>query len=34
MKESTCTIEKMEAYCEEAHKLEGRFDGIKLHHIL
>jgi len=34
MKESTCWIEKMKAYYEEVHKLEERFDGIKLHHIL
>ena len=24
----------MEAYCAEAHKLEGKFNGIELHHIL
>ena len=34
MKESTCRVEKMKAYYEEVRKLEERFDGIKLHHIL
>jgi len=34
MKESTCWIEKMKAHYEEVRKLEERFDGIKLHHIL
>jgi len=34
MKESTYWVEKMKAYYEEVRKLEERFDGIKLHHIL
>ena len=34
MKESTCRVEKMKAYYEEVRKLEERFDGIKLHHII
>ena len=23
----------MDAYCQEVHKLEGRFRGLELHHI-
>ena len=34
MKESTCRDEKMKAYCKEIRKVEGKFDGIKLHHVL
>jgi ribonuclease HI len=34
MKESTYRVEKMEVYFREVCKLEERFDGIKLHHIL
>jgi hypothetical protein len=34
MKESTCQNKKMEPYYKEVLKLEGRFDGIELHHIL
>jgi hypothetical protein len=34
MKESSYQDEKMEAYYREVRKLEGKFDGIKLHHIL
>jgi hypothetical protein len=34
MKESTCYDVKMEAYYVELWKLEDKFDGIELHHIL
>jgi hypothetical protein len=34
MKESTCRGVKMEAYCVEAQKLDDKFDGIELHHVL
>jgi ribonuclease HI len=34
MKESTCCDVKMEAYCVEVQKLEDKFGGIELHHIL
>ncbi|CAO2152071.1 unnamed protein product [Urochloa humidicola] len=28
------TSEKMDAYCEEIHKIEGKFYGIEFHHVL
>jgi len=34
MKESTCHDVNMEAYCTEVRKLEDKFDGIDLHHVL
>jgi hypothetical protein len=34
MKESNCCDVKMEAYCLEVQKLEDKFGGIELHHIL
>jgi hypothetical protein len=34
MKESTYRNMRMEAYCAEVRKLEEKFDGIKLHHVL
>ena len=34
MKESTCQNVRMEAYCSEVQKLEEKFDGIELRHIL
>ena len=34
MMESTCRVEKMEAYYKEVRKLEERVDGIEFHHIL
>ena len=34
MKESAYHDEKIEAYCVEVQKLEDKFDGIKLHHVL
>jgi hypothetical protein len=34
MKESAYHDARMEAYCTEVYKLEDKFDGIKLHHIL
>jgi hypothetical protein len=34
MKESTCCDVRMEAYYAEVRKLEDKFDGIKLQHVL
>jgi hypothetical protein len=34
MKELACHNVRMEAYCTEVWKLEDKFHGIKLHHIL
>jgi hypothetical protein len=34
MKESNCRDQCMAVYCREVCKLEDRFDGLKLHHIL
>ncbi|XP_014660956.1 uncharacterized protein LOC106804412 [Setaria italica] len=33
MKESSCKSPLTAAYCQEVRKLEGKFQGIKLHHI-
>src|SRR6185503_12530857 len=33
MKNSNCESPLMEAYCQEVHKLEGKFWGMELHHI-
>ena len=34
MKVSCCHNAKMEAYCQEVRRLEDRFDGLELNHIL
>lgn len=34
MKASACHDHKMEAYCAEVRKLEAKFDGMELWHIL
>ena len=34
MNESTCHNMRMEAFCAEVQKLEDKFDGIELHHVL
>ena len=34
MNESNCHDPKMEAYCKLVRRLEGKFDGLKLNHIL
>ena len=34
MKTSNCRDPKMEAYCQEVRKLEDKFDGLELHHVL
>jgi hypothetical protein len=34
MKESSCHNPKMAAYCQEVRKLEDKFDGLELNHIL
>jgi hypothetical protein len=34
MKELACCNVRMEDYCMEVQKLENKFDGIELHHIL
>ena len=34
MNESTCHDVRMEAFCAEVQKLEDKFDGIELHHVL
>ena len=33
MKESSCHDAKMAAYCREVHRLEDKFDDLKLNHI-
>ena len=33
MKEASCHNEKMQAYCIAVHRLEDKFDGLKLNHI-
>ena len=33
MKESNCLDPKMEAYCKLVHRLEDKFDDLKLNHI-
>ena len=33
MKESSCKIHLMAAYCHEVSKLEDKFQGIELHHV-
>jgi hypothetical protein len=33
MKESSCHDPKMDAYCQEVHKLEDKFDNLELSHI-
>jgi hypothetical protein len=33
MKESSCLIPKMVAYCQEVCQLEDKFEGLKLNHI-
>jgi ribonuclease HI len=34
MKEASCHNEKMEAYCNAVHRLEDKFDGLELNHIV
>ena len=34
MKESSCHDAKMATYCQEVRRLEDKFDGLKLNHIL
>ena len=34
MKESSCHDPKMEAYCNVVRRLEDKFDGIELNHVL
>ncbi|XP_066374678.1 uncharacterized protein [Miscanthus floridulus] len=34
MKESSFHDVKMSAYCQEVHRLEDKFDGLELNHIL
>ena len=34
MRELTCWNVRMEAYYAEVQKLEDKFDGIELHHVL
>jgi hypothetical protein len=34
MNESSYQDENIEAYYREVHKMEGKFNGIKLHHIV
>ena len=34
MKESSCHDPKMEAYCKAVHRLEDKFDGLELNHVL
>ncbi|XP_066360326.1 uncharacterized protein [Miscanthus floridulus] len=34
MKESSCHDPKMEAYCKMVRRLEDRFDGLELNHIV
>lgn len=34
MKDAACQNPKMEAYCQEVKKLEDKFEGLELHHIL
>ena len=34
MKESNCHNVKMAVYCQEVHRLEDKFDGLELNHIL
>lgn len=34
MKDAACQNPKMEAYCQEVTKLEDKFEGLELHHIL
>lgn len=34
MKDTACQNSKMEAYCQEDRKLEDKFEGLELHHIL
>ena len=34
MKESSCHDTKMAAYCQEVRRLEDKFDGLELNHIL
>jgi ribonuclease HI len=33
-KDWSCTSEKMDAYCTEIRKLEGKFYGIEFHHVV
>ena len=33
-KEYSCSSEKMSEYCQEVRKLEGKFDGLELTHVL
>jgi probable phosphoglycerate mutase len=34
MKEKNCVDPKMAAYCQSVRDLEGKFHGLKLHHVL
>ena len=33
-KDWSCSSEKMDAYCAEIRKLEGKFYGIEYHHVV
>jgi ribonuclease HI len=33
MKNSHCRDQKMEAYCDEVHRLEDKFHGLELNHV-
>ena len=33
-KDRSCSSEKMDAYCAEIRKLEGKFNGIEYHHVV
>ena len=33
-KDWSCSSEKMDAYCSEIRKLEGKFYGIEYHHVV
>jgi ribonuclease HI len=33
-KDWSCTSKKMDAYCAEMRKLEGKFYGVEYHHVV